>query len=178
MDLIWPPYLRVHYCRPKWLYKQAQFCWTILLKNMQFCCKNHWKICNCYDIETSNKWCEHKSLYVVDTPKVTILWDFCIRTDSIIQAKRSYIVVKQKPNKIYQLRGADLERSAQGVPSSPFFCNHLLFYNNFAPLPLYFCNHLFFYNNFEEPQTVLIEVKLITSNLRLRKYYQNIFNTQ
>ena len=145
---------------------------------MQFCCKNHWKICNCYDIETSNKWCEHKSLYVVDTPKVTILWDFCIRTDSIIQAKRSYIVVKQKPNKIYQLRGADLERSAQGVPSSPFFCNHLFFYNNFAPLPLYFCNHLFFYNNFEEPQTVLIEVKLITSNLRLRKYYQNIFNTQ
>ena len=128
---------------------------------MQFCCKNHWKICNCYDIETSNKWCEHKSLYVVDTPKVTILWDFCIRTDSIIQAKRSYIVVKQKPNKIYQLRGADLERSAQGVPSS-----------------LFFCNHLFFYNNFEEPQTVLIEVKLITSNLRLRKYYQNIFNTQ
>ena len=128
---------------------------------MQFCCKNHWKICNCYDIETSNKWCEHKPLYVVDTPKVTILWDFCIRTDSIIQAKRSYIVVKQKPNKVYQLRGADLERSAQGVPSSPFFCNHL-----------------FFYNNFEKPQTVLIEVKLITSNLRLRKYYQNIFNTQ
>ena len=41
----------------------------------------HWKICNHYDIETPDKWYEHKPLPVVDTPKVTILWGFSNRTD-------------------------------------------------------------------------------------------------
>ena len=48
----------------------------------------HWKICNNYDTVTPSKWCEHKPLAVVDTPIVTILWDFPIRTDRTIQAKR------------------------------------------------------------------------------------------
>ena len=63
----------------------------------------HWKICNHYNIETPNKWYEHKPLPVVDTPKVTILWDFPIRTDRTIQANRPDIIIKHKQNKTYQL---------------------------------------------------------------------------
>ena len=48
----------------------------------------HCKICHHYDIEIPGKWYEHKPLPVVDTPKVTILWDFPIRTDRTIQANR------------------------------------------------------------------------------------------
>ena len=58
----------------------------------------HWKICNHYNIETPNK-----PLPVVDTPKVTILWDFPIRTDRTIQAKRPDIIIKHKQNKTCQL---------------------------------------------------------------------------
>ena len=63
----------------------------------------HWKICNHYNIETPNKWYEHKPLPVVDTPKVTILWDFPIRTDRIIQANWPDIITKHKENKRCQL---------------------------------------------------------------------------
>ena len=48
----------------------------------------HWKICNHCDIETPDKWYENKLLPVVDTPKVTILWDLPVRTDRTIQANR------------------------------------------------------------------------------------------
>ena len=37
----------------------------------------------------------------------------------------------------------------------------------------FFCNNLFFCDHFEELHTVLIEVKLITLDIRLPKYYQN-----
>ena len=63
----------------------------------------HWKICNHYNNETPNKWYEHKSLPVVDTPKVTILLDFLIRTDRTIQANRSNIIIKHKQNETCQL---------------------------------------------------------------------------
>ena len=62
----------------------------------------HWKICNHYNIETPEKWYEHKPLPAVDTPEVTILWDFLIRTDRTIQANRSDIVIKYKQNKTCQ----------------------------------------------------------------------------
>ena len=64
----------------------------------------HWKICNHYDIETSNKWYEHKPLPAVYTPKTTILWDFPIRADRTIKANRPDIVVKHKQNKTCQLK--------------------------------------------------------------------------
>ena len=63
----------------------------------------HWKICNHYNIETPEKWYEHKPLPVVDTPEVTIIWDFLIRTDRTIQVNRPDIVIKHKQNKTYQL---------------------------------------------------------------------------
>ena len=46
---------------------------------------------------------EHKLLPVVDTPKVTILWDFPTRTERTIQANRPDIVFKRKQNKMCQL---------------------------------------------------------------------------
>ena len=63
----------------------------------------HCKICHHYDIEIPGKWYERKPLPVVDTPKVTILWDFPIRTDRTIQANRPDIAIKEKHNKTSQL---------------------------------------------------------------------------
>ena len=59
----------------------------------------HWKICNHYNIQTPSKWYERKPLPVVNTPKVTILWDFPISTDRIIQVNRPDIIIKHKQNK-------------------------------------------------------------------------------
>ena len=63
----------------------------------------HWKICNHCNFETPNKWYEHEPLPVVDTPKVTIVWDLPIRIDRTIQANRPDIVIKHKQNKTCQL---------------------------------------------------------------------------
>ena len=63
----------------------------------------YWKICNHYDIEIPNKWNPHEPSPVEDTPKVTILWDFPIRTDRTIQTNRPDIVIKHKLNKTCQL---------------------------------------------------------------------------
>ena len=63
----------------------------------------HWKICKYYDIETPGEWYEHKPLPAVDTPKVTILWDFPIRTDRKTQDNRPDMVIKHKQNKTCQL---------------------------------------------------------------------------
>ena len=46
---------------------------------------------------------EHEPLPVVDTPKVTILWKFPIRTDRTIKANRPDIVIKHKQNETCQL---------------------------------------------------------------------------
>ena len=48
----------------------------------------------------------------------------------------------------------------------------IFFFFFFFAIICFFCDH------FEELHTVLIEVKLITLDIRLPKYYQNIFNTQ
>ena len=62
----------------------------------------HWKICNHYKIETPKKWHEHRPLVVEDTPVLTILWDFLIRTDRTMQADRPDIAMKHKQNKTCQ----------------------------------------------------------------------------
>ena len=54
----------------------------------------HWKICNHYDVGTRNKWYKQQQLPPADTPKVTILWGFLIRTNTTIQASKSNIVLK------------------------------------------------------------------------------------
>ena len=42
-------------------------------------------------------------LPVVDTPKLTIIWDFPIRTDRTVQANRPDVVMKHRQNKMCQL---------------------------------------------------------------------------
>ena len=69
----------------------------------------HWKIWNHYHTETPEKWCEDKPLPVVDTPKVTILWDLPIRTNITLQANRPDIVIKHKQNKACQLIEIEIE---------------------------------------------------------------------
>ena len=44
----------------------------------------NWKMCNYYDIEAPRKMCENEPLPVVNTQKVTILWDFPIRNNRTI----------------------------------------------------------------------------------------------
>ena len=51
----------------------------------------HWKTCNHYKIEIPSKQYEHKTSPVVDTPKVTIVWDSPIRTDRTIQGSPGQI---------------------------------------------------------------------------------------
>ena len=60
----------------------------------------HWKISNHDNIETPDKWYEHKPLPAVDTPEGTILWNFPVRTDRVIQANRPDIVIKHKTKRV------------------------------------------------------------------------------
>ena len=43
----------------------------------------HWKICQHYDIEVTNKWYEHKLDTVMHNTdnNITILWDMAVNTD-------------------------------------------------------------------------------------------------
>ena len=56
----------------------------------------HWRICQDYDIETTNKWYEHKPEIVVHNTdnNITILWDMAVHTDRTITANRPDIIVK------------------------------------------------------------------------------------
>ena len=60
----------------------------------------HWKISNHDNIETPDKWYEHNRLPAVDTPEGTILWNFPVRTDRVIQASRPDIVIKHKTKRV------------------------------------------------------------------------------
>ena len=58
----------------------------------------HWKILNHFSIETNSNWYEHHPEPVTEGKNVTILWDFPVHTDRMIQANRPDIVVKDKRN--------------------------------------------------------------------------------
>ena len=58
----------------------------------------HWKILNYFSIETNSNWYEHHPEPVTEGKNVTILWDFPVHTDRMIQANRPDIVVKDKRN--------------------------------------------------------------------------------
>ena len=59
----------------------------------------HWKICQDYDIETTNKWYEHKPETAgQNTDNITILWDMAVHTDRTITANRPDIIVKELTN--------------------------------------------------------------------------------
>ena len=58
----------------------------------------HWKIINHFSIETNSNWYEQHPEAVTEGKNVTILWDFPVHTDRMIQANRPDIVVKDKRN--------------------------------------------------------------------------------
>ena len=56
----------------------------------------HWKICQHYGFNVSDRWYEHLTPPVVENQLATILWDYSIQTDRTIKANRPDIVIKDK----------------------------------------------------------------------------------
>ena len=56
----------------------------------------HWKILNCYCINTTDTWYEHQPQTVTESEKVTILWDMQVHTDKTIKINKSDIIIKDK----------------------------------------------------------------------------------
>ena len=62
----------------------------------------HWKTCQHYNIQVSDKWYEHEPA-VTENKEATILWDMQIHTDREIAAKKPDIVIKDHKNKTCKL---------------------------------------------------------------------------
>ena len=60
----------------------------------------HWKICQHYGFNVSDRWYEHLTPLVVENQSATILWDYSIQTDRTIKANRPDIVIKDKTENI------------------------------------------------------------------------------
>ena len=57
----------------------------------------HWKLCEKYGLEQSEKWYEHTPESVVENERIKkISWDVCIQCDHVIEAKRPDIVIINK----------------------------------------------------------------------------------
>ena len=54
----------------------------------------HWKVCQSYNIKTTEKWYEHTPETVTENEDVTILWNMQIHTDHEIAASKPDIVIK------------------------------------------------------------------------------------
>ena len=63
----------------------------------------HWKICHHYNTPYAKNWCEHKPQKVVETERATILWNFPIHTDRIIQTNKPHITIEDHKEKSYKL---------------------------------------------------------------------------
>ena len=73
----------------------------------------HWDLCQVYDIQTTQKWYQHKPEGVVEKENVKILWDVNIQTDSEIQARRTGIVIHDKSNKSCYIIDVTILRDAR-----------------------------------------------------------------
>ena len=58
----------------------------------------HWELCDMYGFKRNKNWYDHHAEPVLENNDVKILWDFNIRTDRIIEARRPDIVVVDKRN--------------------------------------------------------------------------------
>lgn len=56
----------------------------------------HWELCKKYGFNHSKKWYDHRAEAVLEHHDIKILWDFNIRTDKVIEARRPDIVVVDK----------------------------------------------------------------------------------
>ena len=60
----------------------------------------HWKLCEKYGLERSEKWYEHNTpKSVVENERIKILLDVCIQCDHVIEARRPDMVIINKENK-------------------------------------------------------------------------------
>ena len=56
----------------------------------------HWKLARKCNFEAEDKWYEHEPERVLENEDYKILWDFCIQTDHVIEARRPDLVVVDK----------------------------------------------------------------------------------
>lgn len=59
----------------------------------------HWNICKHYNIDTCEKWYEHKPDPVTESADVTIIWNTQIQTDRCVPANKPDIIIKNKKEK-------------------------------------------------------------------------------
>jgi hypothetical protein len=59
----------------------------------------HWRLCKKYGFEVHKDWYKHEVQPVIENEKAKILWDMCIQTDRVIQARRPDMVVVDKKKK-------------------------------------------------------------------------------
>ena len=63
----------------------------------------HWKVCQSYDIKTTDKWYDHKPDTVVENEQATILWNMPIHTDREIAANKPDIIIRDHTNQKCQI---------------------------------------------------------------------------
>ena len=59
----------------------------------------HWKLCQLYCFDCSEKWYEHEIEKVLENDDVKILWDFKIQTDKVLEHSRPDITIHKKAKK-------------------------------------------------------------------------------
>ena len=59
----------------------------------------HWELCKQHSLPHSKNWYDHRAEDVLENDDVKLLWDFNIRTDRVIEARRPDIVLIDKKNK-------------------------------------------------------------------------------
>ena len=63
----------------------------------------HWQICKEYNMPYSERWYEHIPEKVVENDRAKILWDYDVRTDHRIQARKPDLIVVNKETQKVQL---------------------------------------------------------------------------
>ena len=58
--------------------------------------KVHWDLCKKNGLEYTEKWYEHVPEGAVENEKVKVLWDINVQCDSVIEARRSDIILIDK----------------------------------------------------------------------------------
>jgi len=56
----------------------------------------HWSLCKQFGFERSQKWYEHRAEKVLENDNHKLLWDFEIKTDKVIEARRPDLVIVDK----------------------------------------------------------------------------------
>ena len=63
----------------------------------------HWQICKEYNMPHSERWYEHTPEKIIENDKAKVLWDYDVRTDHGIQARKPDLIVVNKEHQRVQL---------------------------------------------------------------------------